>query len=85
MQLATENTEKHIDSKTGTISFYDFCALFYKIELNYFNKIIREHRGLLEIRSLLKVKNTSVNSVVLFKCIFWINLLLSHKLQCGPF
>jgi len=82
IQLTTEHTEKHIDSKRETISFYDFprleaptfgCALFH-VRLNLIiSKKIREHRELLEIKSLFKISNTSVNSVVLFKCIFWVN------------
>jgi len=57
MQLTTENTEKHIDNKRETISFYDFlCALFYaKLNLIVFKNITRGHRELLEIKSLFKV------------------------------
>ena len=72
MQLTTEHTEEHIDSKRETISFYGFrWALFYvRLNLIIFKKITRGHRELLESKSLFKVKNTSVSSVVLFKFIF---------------
>ena len=70
------NHRAHREYKRETISFYDFlCALFYvRLNLIIFKKITREHRELLEIKSLFKVKNTSVNSVVLFKCIFWVKI-----------
>ena len=57
MQLTTENTEKHIDNKIETISFYNFlCALFYAgLSLNCFKNITLGYRELLEIKSLLKV------------------------------
>ena len=40
MQLTTEYTEKHIENKRETISFYNFlCALFYAgLSLNFFQK-----------------------------------------------
>ena len=71
MQLTTEHTEKHTDSKREAISFYDFlCALFYvKLNLIISKKIKREHRELLEIKSLFKINNTSVNSVVTIRYI----------------
>ncbi len=71
MQLTTEHTEKHIDSKRETISFYNFlCELFYvRLNLIISKKITREHREVFEIKNLLKLK-IPVNSVVLFKCIF---------------
>jgi len=54
MQLTTENTEnteKHIDSKRETLSFYDFlCAFFYaRLNVIAFKNIARGHRELLEI------------------------------------
>jgi len=66
MQLTTEHTEQHIDSKRETISFYDFlCALFYvRLNLIISKNITREHRALLEIKILCNVENASVNSVV---------------------
>jgi len=76
MQLTTKHTEEHNDSKRETISFYGFplSTLLCKVELKLFSKkITRGHRELLEIKSLFKVKNTSVNSVVIFKRIFWVN------------
>ena len=68
MQLTTENTEKYIDNKRETISFYDFlCALFYaRLNVIVFLNVTREHRELLEIKSLFKIKDTSVLSVVNF-------------------
>ena len=51
-----------------------------KVELNNFQNMTRGHRELLEIKSLFKIRNTSVNSVVLFKCIFWVTLFY-HDFQ----
>jgi hypothetical protein len=66
MQFTTEHTEKHIDSKREAISFYDFlCRLFdVRLDLIISKNIPREHRDILVIKSLFKVANTSVNSVV---------------------
>ena len=44
-------------------AYFWLCALLFKIEFNYFQKITREHRELFEIKSLFKVKNTSMNSL----------------------
>jgi len=124
MQLTTEHSEKNIDSKRETISFYYFLRELFYVRLNLivFKKITREHGGLLEIKSLFKwitsdiprclatglaseyneknipcieipcglvggslqVKNTSVNSAVTFKCVFWIYIRLGKGLaDCG--
>jgi len=66
MQLTTEHTEKHVDSKKETIRFCAFlCALFHvRLNLSISKKITREHGELFEIKSLFKVHNASVNSVV---------------------
>jgi len=42
--------------------------------INAKNVNYREHGELLEIKSLFKVENISVNSVVFFKCIFRVKL-----------
>jgi membrane-anchored glycerophosphoryl diester phosphodiesterase (GDPDase) len=85
MQLTTEHAEKHIDSKRKTIIFYDFlCALFYmRFNLIISKKITREQGELLEIKSLFKAQNTSMNSVVLFKCIFWVNKDIGQESKDG--
>ena len=73
MQLTTEHTEKHVDSKREAISFYDFlCVLFYvRLTIINFKNITRgDTENYFKFKVFFKVKNSSVNSVVLFKCFF---------------
>jgi len=81
MQLTTELTEKHNDGKRETISFYNFLCALVRLNLIIHKKITREHRELLEIKSLFTVKNSSVNSVVFFTCIFGF-MKIQGKIMC---
>ena len=51
-------------------AYFWLCTLLCKIELNIPKKITREHIELPDIKSLFKVNNTSVNSVVFLDVFF---------------